>query len=269
MKNVSLHQWFDTPLGQFLLQREQRWLDASVADIFGYHALQFGLVERDLMRESRIPTKLIVNPLAGSASGLVSNPAANVGATAAATSSASANTANTCIIAAFDALPIDAESIDLCVLPHVLEFCANPHAILREVNRVMIPDGRIVIIGFNPWSLFGVRRLFDADDVPWNGQFVSLVQMKDWLSLLGFEVLGGDLTCYLPPIQSQAWIDRLQGFERTAAHWLGVTGAVYMLQAVKRVEGMLLIKPKWAQASQKDRKLAAVARRRSKIMQIK
>ncbi len=242
MENVSLHQWFDTPLGQFLLLREQRWLDASLSDVFGYHALQLGLAERDLMRESRIPTKLIVNPT---------------------------TTAKTSIVAAFEALPVDAESIDLCVLPHTLEFCANPHEILREVNRVMIPEGRIVIIGFNPWSLFGARRLFNADDAPWNGRFVSLVQMKDWLSLLGFEVSSGDLTCYMPPIQSQAWLARLQGVERMAEHWLGVTGAVYMLQAVKRVEGMRMIKPKWAQTAQQDRKLAAVARRRSKIMQVK
>jgi SAM-dependent methyltransferase len=242
MENISLHQWFDTPLGQFLLQREQRWLDASLSDVFGYHAVQLGLPERDLMRESRIPSKLLVNPVA---------------------------TPSTSIVAAFEALPIDAESIDLCVLPHALEFCANPHEILREVNRIMIPEGRIVIMGFNPWSLFGARRLFNAENIPWNGQFISLVQMKDWLSLLGFEVSSGDLACYLPPVQSQAWIDRLQGVERSAAHWLGVTGAVYMLQAVKRVEGMRLIKPKWASTAQKDRKLAAVARRRSKIVQVK
>ena len=250
METLSLHHWFDTPLGQFLLEREQRWLDANLSDIFGYHALQLGLPERDLMRESRIPTKLIVDP--------AFDPA--VGPSVA---------SSTSIISAFEALPIAAESIDLCVLPHTLEFCAQPHEILREINRVMIPEGRIMIIGFNPWSLFGARRLFNTDAVPWNGRFVSLVQMKDWLSLLGFEVSAGNLTCYMPPLQSQAWIDRLRGVERVAQHWLGVTGAVYMLQAVKRVEGMRLIKPKWSTAAQKESKLAAVARRRSKIVQVK
>jgi hypothetical protein len=123
------------------------------------------------------------------------------------------------------------------------------------------PEGRILIIGFNPWSLYGLRRLWSADAMPWNGQFVSLVRMKDWLQLLGFEATDGKLACYIPPVESRVWQSRFGFMEKQGDRWWGVAGGVYMLDAVKRVQGMRLIAPAWSDRSKEPRKYAAAAHR--------
>ena len=135
MKPTSLHDWFATPLGAYLLEREQAYLDEVTPDIFGYHAVQLGLPQIDLLRESRIAHRLKVAP---------EGPAD--------------------LPARFEELPIATQSVDLAVLPHILEFTEHPHEILRELDRIMIPEGRIIIVGFNPWSLFGLRRTLGASD---------------------------------------------------------------------------------------------------------
>jgi SAM-dependent methyltransferase len=228
---LSLADWLDTPLGEYVIAREREWLDATTPDIFGFHAIQLGLPAFDLLRESRITHRVIVDPVQGE------------------------------VRAQLHELPFDAQSIDLCVLPHVLEFTEKPHEILREIDRVMRPEGRILIIGFNPWSLFGARRLVSQPDHPWCGQFVSLVRMKDWLQLLGFEPATGKLACYIPPVDSLKWQSRWKFMESSGDRWWGVAGGVYMLEAIKRVQGMRLIAPKWSDKRAKEAKYAAATNR--------
>jgi len=238
---LSLADWLKTALGAYTLARERAWLDTVTPDIFGYHAVQLGLPDHDLLRESRMVNRMIV--------------------------SHEVSTNNT-VLAEFHALPFEAQSIDLCVLPHTLEFSEMPHEILREVDRIMRPDGRILIIGFNPWSLYGAKRLFnvnDAFDAPWNGQFVSLVRMKDWLELLSFEPSKGRLACYIPPLSGVKWHQRFGVMERIGERWWGVAGGVYMLEAIKRVKGMRLIKPAWSDTVKRERKFGAVANRSSVV----
>lgn len=236
MRAASLHEWFATPLGARVLAYERGWLDRIVPDIFGYHAVQIGLPGMDLLRESRIANRVTVDP--------------GVGAR---------------VRAAWHELPIESQSVDLCVLPHVLEFAANPqetpHAILREVDRIMRPEGRILFLAFNPWSLFGAKRLWASDGAPWNGQFVSLVRMKDWLQLLGFEITNGELACFIPPCETERWQSRFAFMESLGQRWWRVGGAIYMLDAIKRVSGMRLIAPAWSDQRIKERKLASVAKR--------
>lgn len=231
MSYESLHEWSASPLGQYLLSCEQAWLDQIVPDIFGYHAIQLGMPHVDLLRESRIVHRLTVDPVERAG-----------------------------VRAQWHELPFDAQSIDLCVLPHVLEFNGNPHEILREVDRVVRPEGRILIIGFNPWSLFGVKKMWNSRGYPWQGQFVSLVRMKDWLQLLGFEPSAGRLACYIPPCETPQWQRRWGFMEGMGNHWWRVGGGVYMLEAIKRVHGMRLMTPAWSDRKV-ERKFAAVAKR--------
>ena len=232
MTTLSLHDWFQSSLGAYLLERERAWLDQVVPDIFGYHALQLGLPAIDLLRESRIAHRVTVD-CAGSAA----------------------------VMAQSHELPFENQSIDLCLLPHVLEFSQNPHEILREIDRVVRPEGRILILGFNPWSLFGVKKLWTSQGVPWQGQFVSLVRMKDWLQLLGFEPSAGRLACYIPPTDSAVWHQRWSFLESAGDRWWGVGGGVYMLEAIKRVQGMRLITPAWSDRKVRERKFATAAKR--------
>ena len=238
MPTQSLTEWFTTPLGAYLLAREQQYFDEVVADIFGFNALQCGLVEQDFLRASRIPLRFRVGVHTG----------AHVRALGA-------------------ALPVATQSMDLVILPHVLEFAEEPHQILREIDRVMMPEGRVIIAGFNPWSLWGLRHAltFSADNHPWCGNFISLVRLKDWLALLGFDVSAGRLCCYAPPFSRQKWLERFSFMEPAGDRWWGVAGGVYLLQAIKRVQGMRLITPKWNDRASAKQGMAAAAQRAARI----
>lgn len=236
MPTNTLHDWFQTPLGQYLLEKERAYLDDVTPDIFGFHAIQLGLPDIDLLRENRIAHRVRVATL-GEAD----------------------------LHAKGHELPFATHSIDLVLLPHVLEFAEEPHAILREVDRVMMPEGRLVIVGFNPWSLWGLRSAlgFSGNDHPWNGRFVSLLRVKDWLALLGFDVNAGRLTAYAPPFEREKLRRRFGFMEPAGDRWWAVGGAVYMLQAIKRVRGMRLITPAWQEKDASDKALTAAAKRES------
>ncbi|NDU92496.1 MAG: class I SAM-dependent methyltransferase, partial [Ferrovum sp.] len=155
MTDATLHDWLQTPLGIYALEREQAVLDEAVCNVFGFNALQVFLPELEALRANRIPNKITVNR--DGTSRLRADP---------------------------EALPVATQSIDLAVLPHALEFSGNPHAILRELDRVMMPEGRLIITGFNPNSLWGMRQFFSRgkDTYPWCGHFISLSRLKDWLA---------------------------------------------------------------------------------------
>ncbi len=153
----------------------------------------------------------------------------------------------------FDALPLDSQSLDLVVLPHTLEFARDAHLALREVERVLRPEGRVVILGFNPSSLWGLRQRFGhlrqrlaprsqrSLYFPSDGELIGYRRLRDWLRLLSFEVEGGRFGCYRPPFTSAKWLSRFGWIERTGDRWWPVFGAVYLLVAVKRVRGMRLV----------------------------
>jgi SAM-dependent methyltransferase len=211
-------EWFATPLGCHLLAREQAYFDGTVADIFGYNALQLGLPHIDLLRASRVTFRLHAG---------ISGPAG--------------------LRADFRDLPIASNSIDLAVLPHVLEFNENPHQILREVARVLVPEGQVLIACFNPWSLWGLRRALGGKAAyPWNGRFINLPRIKDWLTLLGLEMTGGRMCCYAPPCTTEKWLRRFAFLDAAGDRWWPIAGGVYFLQGVKRVRGVRLIMPKWS-----------------------
>src|SRR5580765_6943369 len=141
---IQLPQWLKSPAGQYLLAWEQRHLDHAVADLFGFHALQLGLPELDALRANRMPHRWI---------GTEHAPPEAAPADAAAPTRAAV-----ALHCDFDALPFDSNSLDLVVLPHALELARDPHLALREVDRVLRPEGRVVIVGFNPGSLWGMRQ---------------------------------------------------------------------------------------------------------------
>ena len=142
-------------------------------------------------------------------------------------------------------LPFASESIDLIVLPHVLEFAADPHQILREIDRVLRPEGRLVISGFNPASLWGARqyisRLIGSPYLPRDGQFISLIRIKDWLQLLNFSMDRGHFGCYKLPLSGESGMARMDFMEPAGNRWWPIFGAVFLVSAIKRQQGIRLI----------------------------
>ena len=251
--------WFNTPAGCYVLQWEQTHLDTAVADLFGFHALQLGLPELDALRANRMPHRWVATetpPRAAFAPAVPLTPTRDPGAgrnVGADVDSATPLRAAVALHCDFDALPFDAASLDLVVLPHALELARDPHLALREVERVLVPEGRVVIVGFNPSSLWGLRqwlgrlrRRFSAHPtrehfLAAKGEFLGHRRLRDWLRLLSFEVEAARFGGYRPPLGAQKWLSRFAWTERAAERWWPVFGAVYFIVAVKRVRGMRLV----------------------------
>ncbi|MFO1243701.1 MAG: methyltransferase domain-containing protein [Ramlibacter sp.] len=233
---IGLRQWFETPPGRYLLDWERARFDEAVADIFGYHALQLGLPELQGLRANRMPHQWLALAGQGEGAGPV-----------------------TALMTDFAALPFPENSLDLVVLPHALELNTDPHATLREVERVLVPEGRVVICGLNPASLWGLRQRrahlyqrlgFGQLFLPDAGEFIGYWRLRDWLRLLSFEVESSRFGCYRPALNSDKWLGRFEWMDRAGDRWWPIFGAAYFMVAVKRVRGMKLLGPAWRPARQ-------------------
>jgi SAM-dependent methyltransferase len=195
-------------------------------DVFGFHAVQIGLPQMNTLNENRMPLQALL---------LHSNDSREY-----------ATRFNWHLIEGhYSELPFANESLDLVVLPHVLEFASDPHQILREVDRVLRPEGRLIISGFNPASLWGARqylsRLIGNPYLPRDGQFISLIRVKDWLQLLNFSLDRGHFGCYKFPLQGKSSMGRMDYLESMGNRWWPIFGAVFIVSAIKRHEGVRLI----------------------------
>jgi SAM-dependent methyltransferase len=268
--SIDLPCWLRTPPARYLLEWEQSQLDLQVADVFGFHAVQLGLAELEGLRANRMPHRWLIQPA------LLSGADSAVQPSEGADGQAPQGPRNVAVCCDFDALPFATQSLDLVVLPHTLELARDPHQTLREVDRVLVPEGRVVILGFNPRSLWGARqwagrcalRLGAAPEggalfLPQAGELIAPRRLRDWLRLLSFEVDRGSFGCYRPPLRSQAWLERLAWVEQAGDRWWPALGAVYAFSAVKRVRGMRLIEPAWRKA-QKTRRTPAVVSQRQR-----
>lgn len=235
-----LTNWFQTDIGQALLAWEQHQMDVLVADVFGYQAIQLGLPLLKTLQANRMPLRVIVAPEYAADSckrlGLVH------------------------VDARFDALPFASQSLDLIVLPHTLEYAADPYATLREAERVLIPEGRLIISGFNPWSLWAAQRLLGMDKhtPPRVLDSISVLRLKDWLRLLSFDIDEGSFGLYGPAC-SGTWQARWEWLNKTGERVWPVLGSAYCLCAIKRVSGMRLVGPSWKKTRRGMRRRPAVA----------
>jgi SAM-dependent methyltransferase len=230
----SLSAWFGTPQGAYVLQWEVAQFESAVEDVFGYRAVQIGLPEVDFLRHNRIPFRfsLALEPGAG----LAADPLQ---------------------------MPLASQSVDLVILPHVLEFHPSAHEVLREAERVLMPEGQVVISGFNTASLWRLRQVFASRGAgaPWDARFIGLLRLRDWLRVLGFELNGGKFGCYVPPFRQKAWLERFGFMDKAGARWWPLLGGVYVVRAVKRVQGMRLVTPAWRLERARRRALAPASQR--------
>ena len=212
-----MQAWYESELGGYMLAKEQAWFDQECADIFGFNAMQAGLCNTDLLRANRMPHRFCADVGSGD------------------------------LHCRVQALPVASQSLDLLLLPHVLEFNPHPHQVLREAERALRPEGRLLISGFNPRSLWGMCRIArrSSGEYPWTGRFLTLSRLKDWLALLGFEMTGGRMICYVPPVNRSAWIRRFAFLEAAGDRWWALGGGIYLIHAIKRSPGMRVVMPKW------------------------
>ncbi len=213
--------WHDLPNGEHIRKTICHELDNWWPRFFGYHLLKLGELSVEIdSKESRIPHKV--------------------------------NVARYCeqsnVIADIDDLPFQEHSVDACLLSHSLEFNVDPHHILREADRVLIPNGHLIITGYNPASLAGLNKIVPLrrNSLPWNGRFFTPMRVKDWLNLLGYEILSDKRFLHSTlhsPIKTQSWCYR--HWQKFADNYLSSFGSVYVIVAKKRVHPLTPIRPKW------------------------
>ncbi len=226
----ALHGWYASSLGEALDREEQEVLRRVLGNLFGYYLLFVGSPKRECMLESRVSRQMVLD---------IGREVEHFGARQ--------------IQGRPEAMPVQTDILDVIVLPHILEFSDNPHEVLREVDRVLIPEGHVVVAGFNPYSIWSLWRLALGwrHLIPWCGHFISTTRLKDWLALLGFDIVAVHYYFYRPPIQHTGLLRRLAFLDRLG-RFLPFMGGGYVLVARKKVSTLTPIRPRWRAA----RKLA-------------
>jgi SAM-dependent methyltransferase len=212
----ALQRWFTGPLGQSVLAVEHEKLAAMLPALYGPVAVQLGLCrEINLLDATDAPWRVAVEPAPRSGAGVS-------------------------VATDMAALPFGSKTVGIVLAPHVLDYAGDPHQVLREVERVLVPEGHLVLTGFNPWSLWGARRRlrFSRSRAPWCGTFYSLPRVKDWLHLLDFEPVGGTMVYYRPPVRSAKALAHLAFLEQAGNRWWPMLAGVYVIVVRKREIGV-------------------------------
>jgi SAM-dependent methyltransferase len=217
----ALADWYASPPGARVALQEREALAALVGDLFGYQLLQLGELGADMAYLASCPIrrKTLVTHRADAAEASV-------------------------LVAEARQLPVASDSVDTVILIHTLDFSPDPHQVLREVERVLIAEGRVVVVGFNPFSLWGIWRLFFRwrGVVPWCGHFLSYPRLTDWLTLMGFGIERMDVMEFRLPTRS----GRMESLERLGRKVWPMLAGVYVVRAVKRVSRVTPVRQRWS-----------------------
>ena len=219
----ALRAWFSSEAGMTSLRAEIAAVERILPDLFGYHLVMIGdYVDSELIASSRISHQIII--------GDQRRDNRSVG-----------------LIASQRALPLEESSVDVLVLPHTLDFSKDPHQLLREAERVLIGEGHMIILSYNPWSFYGIWRglLGWREGVPWRGRFISQTRIKDWLKLLGFDIERALKVGFRPPINRPGVNRRFEFMEQLGAFCWPFFGNVSVLVAKKRVTSVTPLKTSW------------------------
>ncbi len=218
---LSLNQWYFNALGQYLIDHLKRSLDSVLATTFGYYAIQIGCIDQseNLMQQCRINHVFRLGQGENGQDALIDS----------------------------SSLPVANDSTDLVILMHALSQAKDPHAILREANRVLIPDGKLIIIDFNPVSFWGIRHVLQGwlDDAPWAGHYYTAGRLNDWASLLGFDQLHHFKCGYILPFNSRNLINRSRILTKFSQRWIKFSAALNVLVFEKNTIPLTPVRKRW------------------------
>lgn len=211
----TLHTWFDTPLGRLVSDMEREALDCHLDRWSGAKLLQVGGFggDRRVLRANTARQWLVDAPGQGPAD---------------------------CLLRP-EQLPFLSDTMDIVVLIHSLEFNSNPHRVLREAERVLAPEGHLVVLAFNLLSLWGLAQTLPTlrrRGAPWNGRYLSARRIRDWLTLLDMEISASEYHLFRPPLSRPRLQERLAVMERIGPRCLPWFGGVHLIVAQKHVVGL-------------------------------
>lgn len=216
----QLESWYQTQSGQYLLATEKQLVNEHIQQSFGNHLVQIGFSSRyPLYADSPISHRLSLG--GGEGGGLVTELAQ---------------------------LPFDSDSLDLVILHHSLEFYEQPHQLLREVQRCIRPQGKLLIVAFNPLSLLGIyaQTLGRLPGSLWKQRAITRKRLGDWLALLGFDTRQVDYGYIIPPVQHEYFREKMTSLDQsiTAKDW--AFGGVFVMNACKQVSPLTPVRQRWS-----------------------
>jgi SAM-dependent methyltransferase len=220
----ALHEWFATPAGQDLAERETRLLTRRLAGLYARRVLQIGAYGN-----GHSPA-LFGNVRQWVADDWPDGPID--------------------LEADSRVIPLASGSVDVVVLVHQLEFSRAPHQVIREAGRVLAPEGHLLIIGFNPYSLWGLRRGLSSRNAtpPWSGRYLSARRVADWMMLLGMVPRRPEGIAVLPPPLRRWWLRRHPDNDRgreALSPGLDWIAGVNLVTGQKRVNGAVSPPQQW------------------------
>lgn len=216
-------RWLSSDAGASFLAAEQRLLDQRLQRCFGVHLMQCSIVDAvELYAGSPVNHCFKVAPRA-------------------------TELKERAAVANFHELPLEDNSIDVVLLHHVVEFCDEPHSLLREITRVVRPEGRILVMVFNPWSVLHLRQLvarrFNVN--AWRCQNIGGQRVADWLRLLNFNIDQTDYCWYAPRLRGS----RLASMGRSLHFLLRPFGGASLVSATKRSATLIPVRRRWRELS--------------------
>lgn len=219
----AMSNWYRTSLGQQLISAERELVSRAISGRFGASMAQLDSGYHEPLFERRLfGSGMIISQLENRAPCPV-------------------------ICAKPENLPFEPESIDMLLMHHTLDVCQNPYQAVREAAIALKPGGLLVVIGFNPFSTWGIRALLqgrkDGAGV-WNSRFIRSSRVEDWMHLLDFDLERHEKHVFEPPYIRPEWIKRLAFGDKTLKKLMPFTGAVYLLVGYKRVFGKVNIQEK-------------------------
>ncbi len=220
------NQWLTQEiLGRQLLQAEQEVSSAILNKFLGKHGLTVGVPHQaNLLQSTTIPCQTLISPL------VLHEKVKNY------------------IESDFHDLPIATGSIDIVLLPHSLEFTDKPRKLLADACRIVKPEGLIVIYGFNPYSIWGLKKAFaKPQSIPWSANFLHAHKVKSWLHLSDFALEQEKAMMFLPPINYENFYQKFHFIETTARKYLPFLGGVYILVARAKIIPLTPIRLRWKQ----------------------
>ena len=212
--------WYESLAGQHALSHLDEYISEYLSSIFGYYSLNIGVLsDRDeFLKNSRIS--------AGFSIGV--------------------NNKHNDLVAKPEYLPIAADNIDLVIASHVLECSKNPHQVLREIDRVLVPEGHCILIGFNPYTFTGVKRFLKSPNKKSKHYKTrSASHVRDWFSLLGFETLDVNYIGFRPSIRNEKIFKNMAWMEKWGEKLWPFLGSLYIIHAKKQVVAMRPHKKVW------------------------
>ncbi|MBJ7549622.1 class I SAM-dependent methyltransferase [Marinomonas ostreistagni] len=217
--------WYETELGQRLLNEEHDFVEQALDNMVGYYLVQQSPLRHLTFHNHRIRETISLSPVL------------ELGAS------------QRTVVARMSELPLESDGIDAVVLHHTLDLSENPHRDLHEVARTLLPSGKLIIIGFNPIGYWGVRRYFSKRvRAPWAARFISHRRLDDWLKVAGLTLENIEFIDYDMPLKSNNWRQRLDWIGRSTRALKLPLGGVYIMTATKQTRRYIPLKPRWKTA---------------------